>query len=82
MLIKNIIIFLALFFLSYLLSVLVVLLLTFCFFRDANPHLEIVLLVFGVIVPVVSIVGAIIGTMFFIKRSHRKAALRIEDQTG
>jgi Na+/H+-translocating membrane pyrophosphatase len=76
-LIKNIIVFTALFFFSYFLSVIAVLLLTFCFFRDANPRLETVMLVFGLLIPVISISGAIVGMRFFIKRGRKKENLEI-----
>lgn len=71
-LLKSIIAFFALFFMSYLLSVVVVIGLTYYLFKDANPRLEIVLLVYGVLIPAAAITGAIIGMRFLKKRSNIK----------
>ena len=74
-LIKNILAFIASFFISYFLCLIAVLLLAFCFFRDVNPGEEAimpVLLVTCVLIPIISIAGAVIGLMFYIKRGRKK----------
>jgi hypothetical protein len=78
--IKAILIFIALCFVCYVLCVLIVLAVLYFFFREVTPSLEMVLVVFGMLIPVGTIVLAVIGTMLIMKRD-KKRILMSEEKT-
>ncbi|PLX16254.1 MAG: hypothetical protein C0601_10600 [Candidatus Muiribacterium halophilum] len=59
---KKLMLFLGMLIISYIISVLITVLITYFFFPDAKIKLEVVLFVYGAIIPIISIISAIFFT--------------------